>query len=154
VTYSSFFWCCTNTKIRGTFFILLYSLAQKLHSEAREFASAGDYENALKHYQLTDKIEPKGFYTSKTALHTLEREISGDLAKGIYKAYVSLESVGNEAEKLEMIKLLIEKFPDFAPGWKEYSNTLEGKVILFTPFFSPQCGQKSPHVHCCKKYNS
>ena len=87
-------------------------------------------ENALKYYQLTDKIAPKGFYTSKTALHTLERESKGELQKGLYKSYLSLEWINNPTEKKEMIELLVDKVPSFAPIWKDYSSLLEGKERL------------------------
>ncbi len=84
----------------------------------------------MKYYRLTDKIAPKGFYTSKIALHTLERESKGELQKGLYKSYLSLEWTNNPAEKNEMIKLLTEKVPSFTPAWKEYSNLLEGQERL------------------------
>lgn len=154
----------------GTFNYEIYGiegvsdLAKSLHSQARQYGQAGDYqkaiesleqankeapnwayplydlaftyllqddyENALKYYQLTDQVAPKGFYTSKTALHTLEREKAGDLQKGLYASYLSLEWIDNEAEKIEMIKLLVDKFPSFAPAWKDYSSLLEGKERL------------------------
>ncbi|MFT5619351.1 MAG: tetratricopeptide (TPR) repeat protein [Arenicella sp.] len=111
---------------------------QKAHEEAPNWAYPpydlaytyllqDDYENALKYYQLTDKIEPKGFYTSKIALHTLGREMSGDLKEGVYKSYISLEWIDNEAEKKEITKMLVSTFPDFAPGWNKYAVFLEGK---------------------------
>ncbi|MFD2907408.1 tetratricopeptide repeat protein [Flavobacterium ardleyense] len=104
--------------------------AYPLYDLAYTYLLQDDYDNALKYYQLTDKVAPKGFYTSKIALHTLERENAGDLQKGLYKSYVSLEWIDNQAEKTEMIKLLVEKFPSFAPAWKDYSSLLEGNERL------------------------
>jgi tetratricopeptide (TPR) repeat protein len=104
--------------------------AYPLYDLAYTYLLQDDYENALKYYQLTDKVAPKGFYTSKTALHTLEREKAGDFQKGLYKSYLSLEWIDNQAEKAEMIKLLVDKFPSFAPAWKDYSSLLEGKERL------------------------
>ncbi len=101
-----------------------------LYDLAYTYLLQDDYENALKYYQLTDKMAPKGFYTSKTALHTLERERKGELKKGLYKSYLSLEWINNPTEKKEMIKLLVGKFPSFAPAWKDYSSLLEGKERL------------------------
>ena len=101
-----------------------------LYDLAYTYLLQDDYENALKYYQLTDKIAPKGFYTSKTALHTLEREKKGELQKGLYKSYLSLEWMNNPTEKKEMIKLLVAKFPSFAPAWKDYSSLLKGKERL------------------------
>ncbi len=101
-----------------------------LYDLAYTYLLQDDYENALKYYQLTDKIAPKGFYTSKTALHTLERESKGELQKGLYKSYLSLEWINNPTEKKEMIELLVDKVPSFAPIWKDYSSLLEGKERL------------------------
>jgi tetratricopeptide (TPR) repeat protein len=85
-----------------------------------------DYENALKFYRKTDELAPKGFYTSKTALYTLEKESEGKFKKGLYKMYLSLEWINDPKEKLEMATLLVKNFPDYAPAWKEYANLLEG----------------------------
>jgi tetratricopeptide (TPR) repeat protein len=106
------------------------SWAYPLYDLAYTYLLQDDYENALKYYQLTDKVAPKGFYTSKTALHTLEREKTGDLQKGLYKSYLSLEWIDNQTKKKQMIKLLVDKFPTFAPAWKDYSSLLENKERL------------------------
>ncbi len=97
-----------------------------LYDLAYTYLLKDDFENALKYYRLTDSLAPKGFYTSKTALHTLEREKKGELKEGLYKMFLSLEWINNPDEKMEMTKLLVSNFPSFAPGWKEYSNLLEG----------------------------
>lgn len=104
--------------------------AYPLYDLAYTYLLQDDYENALKYYQLTDKVAPNGFYTSKTALHTLEREKAGDLKQGLYKSYLSLEWIDNQAEKKEMIKLLVDNFPSFAPAWKDYSSLLENEERL------------------------
>lgn len=101
-----------------------------LYDLAYTYLLQDDYENALKYYRLTDKIAPKGFFTSKTAIHTLELESKGKLQKGLYKSYLSIQWIENPAEKKEMIKLFVEKFPSFAPAWKDYSNFFEGKERL------------------------
>ncbi|WP_282149266.1 tetratricopeptide repeat protein [Algibacter lectus] len=104
--------------------------AYPLYDLAYTYLLQDDYENALKYYQLTDKVAPKGFYTSKTALYTLEREKARELQKGLYKSYLSLEWIDNQTEKNEMINLLVQKSPSFAPAWKDYSSLLEGKQRL------------------------
>lgn len=101
--------------------------AYPLYDLAYTYLLQDDYKNALKYYQLTDKVAPNGFYTSKTALNTLEKEKNGEYKKGLYKMYLSLEWIDDPTEKIEMVKLLVSNFPSFAPGWKEYSNLLEGK---------------------------
>jgi tetratricopeptide (TPR) repeat protein len=90
----------------------------------------GDQENALKYYEVTDSLAPRGFFTSKTALHTLKREKSGELPEGVYMLYLSLEWVQDEKERGELIEYLVIEFPGFAPGWKEYSTILEGQERL------------------------
>ncbi|NOQ74824.1 MAG: hypothetical protein GQ574_22610 [Crocinitomix sp.] len=89
-----------------------------------------DQENALKYYEITDSLAPRGFFTSKTALHTLKREKAGELPEGVYTLYLSLEWLQDEAERSELIEDLVTNFPDFAPGWKEYSTILDGQARL------------------------
>ncbi|MEL6562723.1 MAG: hypothetical protein AAFQ94_31430 [Bacteroidota bacterium] len=89
-----------------------------------------DYVNALKYYKLTDSLAPKGFFTSKVALYTLTGEKMGKFKPGLYKMYVSLESLLSDTEREEMTKVLVSTFPDFAPGWKEYANFLAGEQRL------------------------
>ena len=86
-----------------------------------------DFENALKYYRQTDSIAPRGFYTSKTALYTLEKEFEGKYEKGLYRLYLSLDWKNDPHEKLEMTKLLVETYPYYAPGWNELSNQLDGE---------------------------
>lgn len=98
-----------------------------LYDLAYTYLLQDDYENALKYYRLTDSLAPNGFFTSKTALYTLEGEEKGTFKSGLYKMYLSLEWINNPTEKLEMTKKLISSFPTFAPGWKDYANLLEGE---------------------------
>lgn len=104
--------------------------AYPLYDLAYTYLLQDDYGNALKYYQLTDKVAPNGFYTSKTALHALKREKKGDLQKGLYKSYMSLEWIANKTEKEQLIALFVKKFPTFAPAWKDYSNLLENEERL------------------------
>lgn len=86
----------------------------------------GDFENALKFYKKTDELAPKGFFTTKVALYTLEGEQTGKFPKGLYLAYLQIEWTDNKEQKLEIAKTLTDKVPDFAPAWKELSNLLNG----------------------------
>lgn len=83
-----------------------------------------DFDNALRYYELTDSLAPDGFYTSKTAVDTLRREASGEFPRGTYFAYMQMEWARNQDEKLEILQLLTEKIPHFAPAWKELSSLL------------------------------
>jgi tetratricopeptide (TPR) repeat protein len=79
----------------------------------------GKFDEALAGYARVDQMAPRGFFTTKTALWTLEREKSGQYLRGTYLAYLSIEWAKTESEKRDIAKKLVEKFPDFAPGWKE-----------------------------------
>lgn len=85
----------------------------------------GDFDNSLKYYQITDKLSPKGFFTTKTALYTLEGEKAGRFPKGMYAAYMQIEWVDDENKKLEIAQALTQKVPDFAPAWKELALLLD-----------------------------
>jgi tetratricopeptide (TPR) repeat protein len=98
-----------------------------LYDLAYTYLLKDDYENALKYYRLTDSLAPKGFYTSKTALYTLENEKKGAYKSGLYKMYLSLEWINNPTEKMEITKKLVSGFPAYAPGWKEYAALSEGE---------------------------
>ncbi|SFD54243.1 Tetratricopeptide repeat-containing protein [Chitinophaga sp. CF118] len=79
----------------------------------------GDFDNALKFYKKTDELAPKGFFTAKTALYSLEGEQSGKFPKGLYAAYMQIEWTNDENKKLEIARMITEKVPNFAPAWKE-----------------------------------
>jgi tetratricopeptide (TPR) repeat protein len=88
----------------------------------------GDFDNALKFYKKTDELEPKGFFTAKTALYSLEGEQSGKFPKGLYTAYMQIEWTDDTNKKLEIAKALTAKVPDFAPAWKELANLLNDET--------------------------
>jgi len=78
----------------------------------------GDSDEALSKYKDTDRLEPAGFFTTKTAVWSLEREEKGSLPKGTYLTYVSLEWA-DPGKKKETIDRMITNSPSFAPVWKE-----------------------------------
>lgn len=79
----------------------------------------GDSAQALEYYRKTDALEPRGFFTAKTAIYALEGESSGRFPKGVYSAYMQIEWADDRGRKLAIAKGLAEKVPDFAPAWKE-----------------------------------
>jgi tetratricopeptide (TPR) repeat protein len=85
----------------------------------------GDFENALEFYTKTNEIEPKGFFTAKTAQYTLQGEKSGEFPQGLYLAYIQIEWTDDKNEKFEIAKALTEKVPNYAPAWKELFYLLE-----------------------------
>lgn len=98
-----------------------------LYDLAYTYLLQDDYDNALKYYKLTDELAPRGFFTSKTAVYTLENERTGKFEKGFYNNYIKLEWVTDQDQKNEFIEILISKFPEFPPLWKDYSSRLEGQ---------------------------
>jgi tetratricopeptide (TPR) repeat protein len=84
-----------------------------------------DYEAARTDYQKTVELAPRGFFTAITALDVLTREQKGEFPPGIYLAYLSLEWQSDRVKKLDMVRNLVDRYPQFAPGWKELANLLE-----------------------------
>ncbi len=92
--------------------------AYPIYDSAYTFLLRGDATNALAKYREVDRLETNGFFTTKTAVWTLEREESGALPRGTYQAYVALEDVdGNR--KSELIEKLAAMAPNYPPVWKE-----------------------------------
>jgi len=77
-----------------------------------------DFSNALKYYQMTDEMEPRGFFTAKTAHWSLKKEKEGKFNEGLYLAFMQIEWMNSEEEKLEFAKTIVDKFPEYAPAWK------------------------------------
>jgi hypothetical protein len=59
----------------------------------------GDINNAVKYYTLLDQLAPEGFFTAKTALHTLIKEVTGNYPNGLYQAYLRIEWTDSIAKK-------------------------------------------------------
>lgn len=93
--------------------------AYPIYDLAFTYLLKGDYRNALKYYIQTDSVEPKGFFTAKTAIYALEGEKAGKFPKGMYLSYLQIEWADDTNKKLEIAKAITEKFPGFAPAWKE-----------------------------------
>lgn len=81
-----------------------------------------NYEEALKYYKLTNQLEPRGFFTAKTAIYALEGELEERFPAGLYLAYLKIEWTDNEQEKLEIASSIAQQYPDFAPAWKELAT--------------------------------
>lgn len=78
----------------------------------------GNTEKAHEFYKKVDQMAPRGFFTVKTAVHTLDGEKEGTFPKGLYMAYLSIEWM-DDAKKIEVLRGLSNKVPEFAPVWKE-----------------------------------
>lgn len=95
-----------------------------LYDLAFTYLLKADFKNAFSNYEKVDRLAPKGFFTSKVALYTLEKEKNGELPKGLYLAYLQLEWINNLEEKKERVKALIAQVPNYPPAWKELSSLL------------------------------
>jgi tetratricopeptide (TPR) repeat protein len=80
-----------------------------------------DFNKAHENYRKTVDLSPRGFFTAITALDALEQERSGDLPEGTYAAYMALEWVPDPAQKASIVSQMVQKFPTFAPAWKEFA---------------------------------
>lgn len=81
----------------------------------------GKTADALAEYKRVDSLEPDGFFTTKTAVGALEKEVSGKIPTGTYLKYVMLEDLPSAKVRCETAKALWEQVPDFAPALKEYA---------------------------------
>jgi tetratricopeptide (TPR) repeat protein len=86
-----------------------------------------DFENALKYYKQTNEIEPRGFFTAKTAYWSLKNEAAGVFPEGLYLGFTSLEWIDSDEEKIEVAKTIVDKFPHYTPAWQLLGSKLNDK---------------------------
>jgi tetratricopeptide (TPR) repeat protein len=96
-----------------------------VYDAAFTYLLQGDAVLAEQYYARVDHLAPRGFFTCKTSLDSLRRELAGELPTGFCKAYATLEWVRDPAEKRKILEGIVSRFPTFAPAWKELSNLLE-----------------------------
>jgi len=77
-----------------------------------------DFANALKYYEMTDEMAPRGFFTAKTAYWSLKHEQEGNFQEGLYLAFMQIEWMNSDEEKLQVARAITAKFPEYAPAWK------------------------------------
>ena len=99
--------------------------AYPVYDLAFTYLLKGDSVKALQFYQKTDELQPKGFFTTKTALYTLEGEQAGKFPSGLYMAYMQIEWTQDANEKFQIARTITDHVPDFAPAWKELANLLD-----------------------------
>ncbi|MGH3246431.1 MAG: hypothetical protein ACRDOI_09495 [Trebonia sp.] len=75
-------------------------------------------------YERVDQMAPRGYFTCKTSLDTLRRERAGDLFPGFAKAYATTEWMDPRGKK-PVLSGIVDKFPGFAPAWKDLSMLLD-----------------------------
>jgi tetratricopeptide (TPR) repeat protein len=99
------------------------SWAYPLYDAAFTHLLQGDAAQAEELYGIVDKMEPRGFYTCKTSLDVLRREREGSVPEGFAKSFALLEWAEPE-EKRGILAGIVERYPGFAPGWKELASLL------------------------------
>jgi tetratricopeptide (TPR) repeat protein len=80
-------------------------------------------------YARVDQMAPRGFFTCKTSLDILRRERAGQLFPGFARAYATTERMDPRRKKA-LLAGITEKFPAFAPAWKDLSMLLDGEAGL------------------------
>lgn len=93
--------------------------AYPVYDLAFTYLLKGDSANALKYYKQTDELEPGGFFTTKTAVYSLEGEQNGLFPEGLYTFYMQIEWTEEPEKKYEIAKRIVDNIPGYAPAWKE-----------------------------------
>lgn len=83
-----------------------------------------NYSEALKYYEKTVELAPKGFYTAKTAYWCLAKESEGEFPQGLFINYMQIEWAPSNDAKIEIAEQIVNSFPNYAPAW----NVLGGKL--------------------------
>jgi len=92
--------------------------AYPVYDLAYTYVLMGDLEKAYEYYTKVDSMAPRGFFTVKTALYSLDGERKGVFPEGLYKAYLSIEWM-DDAKKAQALQGISAKFPKFAPAWED-----------------------------------
>ena len=83
------------------------------------FLLMGRDDEALESYKKVDQMMPKGFFTAKTAVWALQKEKDGVFPKGTYLAYLNIDGVEQDAEKLKLARQILVAATNYAPALKE-----------------------------------
>lgn len=77
-----------------------------------------DFDAAYRHYRRVDALAPRGFFTAKTAVHSLRMERDGKLPQGTYLRYLALEWEADRDKTRQAALAMTRETPGFAPAWK------------------------------------
>ncbi|GLZ02784.1 hypothetical protein Acsp03_02510 [Actinomadura sp. NBRC 104412] len=94
------------------------------YDAAFTYVLMGDIVQAERAYAQVDQMAPRGFFTCKTSLHILRRELAGELHEGFARAFLMLEFLDDPGRKRAILEGIVAQFPDFAPAWKELAGLL------------------------------
>jgi tetratricopeptide (TPR) repeat protein len=84
-----------------------------------------NFDDALSDYRRTAGLAQRGFFTTFTAIDTLAREQTGEFPQGLYLAYLMLEPIKDPAQRRDLLRQFVEKYPRFAPGWQKFADLVE-----------------------------
>jgi len=84
----------------------------------------GDAAGAEKLYAEVDRLAPRGFFTCKTTLDLLRRELRGELFDGFSQAFLQLEWLEDPAQKRELLQGIVQRYPQLPQAWKELAALL------------------------------
>ena len=89
-----------------------------VYEAAWSFFLEGNSSEAERLYAWIDRMEPRGYWTTKEALDCIRRERKGEWLSGTYESYARLEF---EAQDARAVKLedLVKRAPTLAPAWKD-----------------------------------
>jgi len=96
-----------------------------VHEMAFASLVLGEPSESLRLYKEVDRLAPEGFFTVKTAIDTLTREIEGRLYPGAYLDLLRLEWMTDNSEKKQMLIQMLSLSREFPAAWKAYSQFLE-----------------------------
>jgi tetratricopeptide (TPR) repeat protein len=103
--------------------------AYPVYDLAFTYLLKGDSAKALEYYLKTDQLEPQGFFTTKTAIYSLEGEKTGKFPPGLYIAYMQIEWTDDPEKKMQIAKIITEQVPAYAPAWKELANLTDDNTL-------------------------
>jgi tetratricopeptide (TPR) repeat protein len=81
----------------------------------------GEIDEALRDYERTLELSPRGFYIAAQAVDMLRREATGELPEGLFVALVRLEHATAE-EQRSTLERMVEASPSCAQAWDRYAN--------------------------------
>ncbi|MFD8480010.1 hypothetical protein [Kitasatospora sp. NPDC059673] len=84
----------------------------------------GDAVRAEELYAEVDRLAPRGFFTCKTTLDMLRRELRGELFDGFSQAFLQLEWLEDPEQRRGLLQGIVQRFPGFPPAWKELAALL------------------------------
>lgn len=118
-----------------------------IYDKAYTYLLMGDFNAARAYYERTLELAPRGFFTAITAFDVLTREQNGEFEPGIYLTYLSLEWMDNPVQKEQILRQLVERFPTFAPAWKDLANLTDDDADRLAAIENGLAAQPDAETH-------